>query len=557
MKNNFYIKFVLIFIALIVTNISVSADQYTTTISAKTWSAYGDQTLNGVVWNASATGGAFWGFDSGKGQQFGSAANSASLLNISTTGIAGNVTSVKVITSGATSTFATLSVKVGGTNFTNSGNQGVSISSTSATYEFTGNASGKIELIWSQSSAKAIYFKGVEISYITSPYLTVSTSSLSDFKYYTGSGPSVEQSFTLTGSLLTANVTLTAPTNYEISTTAGSGYGSTISLTPTGNTLSSTTIYARMKAGLNTGTYNNENIIISSAGAANQTVSCSGEVSVFNPGISVAETSISAMTTSVGTSISETSNINGTNLSGDITVSISGPDATFFSINPSTISQNDGNNSIIGVTTTYHPSSAGSHYATLELSSPGATSVIKSLIGNATAATLATPTALAATEIKAFGYNANWNSVNQAEKYLLNIYVTNNGGVSYDPISGSPFTIFAPNTSYIVSGLTPNTTYKYTLTASNNLTTSSVSNAINVTTLTDTRLHNHKIENISASNGTISFDANEGENIEIYNSIGQKIYQNTAKEGINTIKIKNAKGATVVKVGTKTATIVL
>jgi hypothetical protein len=71
---------------------------------------------------------------------------------------------------------------------------------------------------------------------------------------------------------------VTAPTNYEVSTSSGSGYGATVTLTPVSNTVSSTTIYVRLKAGLAIGAYNLENITVSSTGATSETVACSGDV---------------------------------------------------------------------------------------------------------------------------------------------------------------------------------------------------------------------------------------------------------------------------------------
>ena len=109
------------------------------------------------------------------------------------------------------------------------------------------------------------------------PLITVTPSSLTGFSYIFGSGPSSEQSFTVEGSDLTANISITAPTNYEISETSGSGYTSPIILTQSGGIVASTTIYTRLKAGLSAGDYD-EDITLSSTGATNKTVSCSGAV---------------------------------------------------------------------------------------------------------------------------------------------------------------------------------------------------------------------------------------------------------------------------------------
>ena len=113
---------------------------------------------------------------------------------------------------------------------------------------------------------------------ILQPTITLSTNSLTGFSYIEGSGPSAQQSFTVSGSNLTDNITLTAPTNYEISTTSGSGFTNSIVLNQSGNSVAETTIYVRLKSGLSAGDYNSENISASSTGATTQNVSCSATV---------------------------------------------------------------------------------------------------------------------------------------------------------------------------------------------------------------------------------------------------------------------------------------
>jgi len=56
---------------------------------------------------------------------------------------------------------------------------------------------------------------------------------------------STEQSYTVSGSNLTENLVITAPADFEISTTSGSGFGSALALTPSGGSISATRIYVR------------------------------------------------------------------------------------------------------------------------------------------------------------------------------------------------------------------------------------------------------------------------------------------------------------------------
>lgn len=104
------------------------------------------------------------------------------------------------------------------------------------------------------------------------------TTVISNFSYLLNDGPSSEQSFNVSGQDLTADITLTPPTNFEISSTSGSGFGSTVTLTQTAGIVDTTTIYVRLKAGLSEGSYNNEDITISSTGKTSRTVTLNGFV---------------------------------------------------------------------------------------------------------------------------------------------------------------------------------------------------------------------------------------------------------------------------------------
>ena len=157
----------------------------------------------------------------------------------------------------------------------------------------------KLQFIELTSTAEGIYLDDITINTVSSgSTITLSTSSFTGFSYEEGSGPSAEQTFTVEGSDLTDDIILTPPTNYEITETTGSGFGSSITLTQSGGSVSTTTIYVRLKAGLSIGTYNNEDITASSTGATDQNVTCDGEVVC---------PSVSAPTATAATSASGTS----------------------------------------------------------------------------------------------------------------------------------------------------------------------------------------------------------------------------------------------------------
>ncbi|TAG97791.1 MAG: VCBS repeat-containing protein [Sphingobacteriales bacterium] len=108
---------------------------------------------------------------------------------------------------------------------------------------------------------------------VNSTITTIGT--LTPFTSCAGTASS-EQSFTVSGSGLTANLTVTAPTGFEVSLLSGSGFGSSVSIMPTDGTVSSTTIRVRMAATA-TGTPS-VNIACASMGATTKNVAASGTV---------------------------------------------------------------------------------------------------------------------------------------------------------------------------------------------------------------------------------------------------------------------------------------
>ena len=74
--------------------------------------------------------------------------------------------------------------------------------------------------------------------------ITGSASALST-TYGTASAPT---SFSVSGANLTANITVTAPTGFLVSTTSGSGYASSVTLTQSSGSVASTTIYVALPA---------------------------------------------------------------------------------------------------------------------------------------------------------------------------------------------------------------------------------------------------------------------------------------------------------------------
>lgn len=114
---------------------------------------------------------------------------------------------------------------------------------------------------------------------------------------------SVAQSFTVSGSDLTADISVAAPSGFEVSTASGSGFGSSVTLVQNSGTVASTTIYVRLSATA-TGTPS-DNVRLTSTNATDKTVAVSGTVNA-KPTITLG--TISAVnTTSTSFSIPYTS----------------------------------------------------------------------------------------------------------------------------------------------------------------------------------------------------------------------------------------------------------
>jgi PKD repeat protein len=120
---------------------------------------------------------------------------------------------------------------------------------------------------------------------LTTPSLSTTVSTLTGFQYVLGAGPSVSQTYNLSGSNLTpasGNLTVTGTTHFEVSTNNTSFFNS-VTIPYAGSALSPTPVYVRLMAGLPLGTYNNEIVANSGGGATTVNVTCSGAVVKAEP----------------------------------------------------------------------------------------------------------------------------------------------------------------------------------------------------------------------------------------------------------------------------------
>ena len=109
---------------------------------------------------------------------------------------------------------------------------------------------------------------------IPTQYVLASNSYLSLFTTNPGT-PSATQTISVNGAGLTANLDVTAPLNFEVSLSASSGFSSSVSIAPSGGTVSATTVYVRynnIAPGLDAGS-----ISLTSAGATTNFVYVNGD----------------------------------------------------------------------------------------------------------------------------------------------------------------------------------------------------------------------------------------------------------------------------------------
>lgn len=96
------------------------------------------------------------------------------------------------------------------------------------------------------------------------------------------------------------------------------------------------------------------------------------EATSTTPTLKASSTTLSFPNTEANTSSTQTFTLSGKNLTGDATLSLSGTNADLFSVTPTTVTPTGGVIKDEEITVTYTPTEAGTHTATLTISSKGA-----------------------------------------------------------------------------------------------------------------------------------------------------------------------------------------
>lgn len=115
-------------------------------------------------------------------------------------------------------------------------------------------------------------------------------------------------------------------------------------------------------------------------------------------------------------------------LTDNVTLSISGTDASFFTCMPTNIAKEaDGSIAETSIVVTYKPTSVGTHKALLTISSGELINTL-SLYGVAKQPILAAPVATDATDVTNTSFTANWDAVTNATSYVVNVSTENSQG---------------------------------------------------------------------------------------------------------------------------------
>ena len=198
----------------------------------------------------------------------------------------------------------------------------------------------------------------------TTPVLTVNPTSLN----FTGCsiGETYTKTFTVSGTDLRGEVSISSNSGtFTVSpstlTASQAQAGATVTVT-----------YKPTSSGTQ-----NATITVSSSAAESKTVSVSGTATT-TPKITVNPNSLS-MSTTVGTPVTKTFTVTGTNLTGVVNLTCSG---TGFSIDKTNITKTAASQGAT-VTVTYNPTTKGTHTGTVTLTSTGAEAVTVSLNGTA------------------------------------------------------------------------------------------------------------------------------------------------------------------------------
>lgn len=138
------------------------------------------------------------------------------------------------------------------------------------------------------------------------------------------------------------------------------------------------------------------------------------------PSITASTSNIDDFNSLVNGTSTKTISISGKNLEGDITLSITGTDASLFNVDPKTIAITGGTLDTKDITITYAPNIAGTHNAILTIGSSNSNIITIPLKGTSTSSiSLATPILNDATAVESNSFEISWNKIDNATGYKI------------------------------------------------------------------------------------------------------------------------------------------
>jgi hypothetical protein len=155
----------------------------------------------------------------------------------------------------------------------------------------------------------------------TTPQLSVTPASVSGLNYLENNGPSSGVSYNLSGINLTPaaeNITVAAPTNFEVSTSAMGTYSDNLLVAYTGGSLSTTPIFVRLKANLAVGNYGGISTFVTNTGGGSPVTNVAVSGAVTNGAACGNATDIAVVRSGIPAQQSYTGTA-GTTVSGTIT----------------------------------------------------------------------------------------------------------------------------------------------------------------------------------------------------------------------------------------------
>ena len=143
-----------------------------------------------------------------------------------------------------------------------------------------GSVFGNVTHVGGGATSQNLNISGTVAS--TAPLLIVSTTNLAGFMAVQGSD-GISKNYTVSGLNLTGNITIAAPSDFEISLNSSSGYSNSLTLNPVSGTLANTAVHTRLKNSLSVGSYTGT-ITHTGGGSSGTSVALSGSVTASGGG---------------------------------------------------------------------------------------------------------------------------------------------------------------------------------------------------------------------------------------------------------------------------------